>query len=786
MKLKLEIQNGSNIDNIVLKEPVDMEILDKLLKCDLLLDKFNSPITDLHFESERQQLLKYKDQIKNGFAEIKYSRVKGLNFGRVYPSKSIGLFPMRKLIRNTLANKFFVDIDIENCHPSILSQICHKNDIECYYLDKYIKNRDTILNDVMNEYSIDRSKAKTLFIQLLYFGTFESWAKENNIKSKPSSFINKFKNELKDIGNIIYRNNEEILKIIDNKKKDLNINEFNKIGSVISYYLQEYECQILETIFKYCIDNKIIKNNICVLCADGLMIQKENYNENLLKNFNELIKKELKFNLNFIAKNMDENYFNILDSHILSDDLLEKELLFKELSNYDNVIIMNNKKDFEIDILTELFFEDLKNLGEEKFIEYFHLTKSFKYFNNYHAFFYLSCQIYKIFDHVVNAYTNFNLSFKHITFLYQKRVISFTDLYDKSKYKKMFSTFNFEPNKKEKNDKFNLFYGFKFDDENNEYDENIIKFYLDHIKFICNDNLDVYNYVLNWFSHIIQKPEKKTKVALIFFSQIEGVGKNIIFDIFEKIIDGYCIKFRDTSALTDKFNGEMMGKLFVVGDEINARAQDVANELKDIITRPDEIIEFKGKDKIYLNDYKNYAFTTNNENVFKVSNTDRRFMFNECPMEKKDEEYYEILFNALNDNIILKNIYNFFKMRDITNFSPSEIVMTEYKERLIIANLPAYIKFILDDYKNFSYEGCIPKDWTTEELYLCSINYAKEKKIQSTYTEKLFCNQFKKVFGEFNFLHPKTRRSMYRFPLDRKEEIEDIIKKNFILVTKKK
>jgi hypothetical protein len=533
---------------------------------------------------------------------------------------------------------------------------------------------------------------------------------------------------------------------------------------------------ILEEIFIYCKNNKFIQKNICVLCADGLMIQKELFNDNLLKTFEDLILKKYGFKLNFTTKEMKEDYLNILDDHILSKNDLEKELL----DGYDNNIIINDKIDFQIKILSDLFFEDVQNLGEKKYIDMFHLTRSFKYFNHYHAHFYLSTEIYKIFDQRVLSYKSFNHSFDQIYLRVNNNIIKFTELYDSCKYKNIYSTFDFEPNKKEPNDKFNLFYGFKLNDNNNNYDENIIKPYLDHIKFICNDKIDVFEYVLNWFSHIIQKPEKKIKVALIFYSQLEGVGKNIIFDIFEKLIDGYCIKFRDTSALTDKFNGEMMGKLFVVGDEINARAQDVANELKDIITREKEIIEFKGKDKIYLNDYKNYAFTTNNENVFKISNSDRRFMLNECPMEIKDEEYYENLFNILNNKNILKHIFNYFKMRDLSKFEPSHIVMTEYKERLIIANLPAYFKCIIDDYDHFC-----KKEYTTKELYENSIIYAKEKKLQSTYTEKLLCNQYKKVFSEFNFLHPRTKISLYKFDPEKKNEIENIIKEKFI-VTKSK
>lgn len=458
----------------------------------------------------------------------------------------------------------------------------------------------------------------------------------------------------------------------------------------------------------------------------------------------------------------------------LKDQEHEKQI---KIQKYDNTIDINKKIDFSVHTLTNLFFEDLSNIGPESYIETFHLTKSFKYFNSYHAHFYQSDYIYKIYEKMVYSYANFKNSFDHLKFECKKKKIKFTELYNESKYKNVYSTFDFEPNKTKQDDKYNMFSGFKYDSENNTYDKKIIKPFLNHIKYLCNDDENAYNYVLNWFSHIIQKPEEKTKVALIFYSLVEGIGKNILTDIINEILEGYIIKFKETTSLTDRFNSEMSGKLFVVGDEINARAQEIANELKDMITRPKEIMEFKGKDKIMVNDYKNYFFTTNNENVFKISNTDRRYMFVECPIEKKDKQYYKVLFDILKDENILKNIYNYFKTKDIKNFIPSEIVMTEFKKNLLFQNIPAYLKFILEESENYTKDI----EYTTTTLYKESINYAKKYKMQSTYSEKLFCMQFKKVFEEYNYLNANTRRSVYKFPVDLdQEKIKDLISINFI------
>jgi hypothetical protein len=769
-KITLTLESQScEIDNLILYEPIDLEILDKLLKSDLLKKNFHNPICNIKFEGgEFEQLTNYKKLIKNGVAEVKYNKVQNINFGRVHPKNALGLFNIRRELRHTLAKNKMVDIDIENCHPVILYQICKAHDIECDYLEEYVLNRQKYLDDVMNTYNVDRDSAKKLFIQLLYFGGFESWAEKLNIQQQPTKMIIRFKKEVQEIGKIICDNNNDIRKIIKKRKEEQKKKDFNEIGTTVSYYLQEIECRILETIYLYCVKNKIVKNNVCVLCADGLMIEKENYKSELLNEFEKLIKNKFGFNLKFTQKEMNQDYLSILDNHLISDD----DIIKNQMNGYNNNIDFG--KCFKYSIFQNLFNSDLEELGSDKYIEFFQYTKSFKYFNNYHCYLYLSCKYYKIDADEIETYNDFLNAFNDLNFTHNKTKYKFCSLYDSSKYKNSFSKLDFIPSKNINSDVYNLFKGFKYDSDNNEYDETIIKPFVDHVKFLCSNDSkknELSDYILNWMAHIIQKPEYKTEVAIVFYSIIEGAGKNIVFDIFEKLLGNYSAKFKDTADLTSRFNGQMMAKLFCIGDEINARAQEVANELKDIITRKSEIIEFKGKDKFKCMDYKNYAFTTNNENVFKISNCDRRYLFIECPDEKKSLNYFKPLIDILNDDSKLKHLFNYFKSRNLNNFNSREIIITDYKLRLILANAPAYIKFIKDEFVKYDGEYL-----TTEYLFKCSIDYAKHNKLSSTYTEDLFCKQFKKVFNEFQ--KRKNNRFVYYF--NDEEALNKAIKNNYI------
>jgi hypothetical protein len=796
----------SKLNNITCYEPINIDYLDKLIRSDLLKTTFNNPFATYKYSNERKQLLEYKKlyDYRTKMCKIKYEKVKKpqvkatkktkkteeetnddeyIAFGRVNPEKALGLFNIRREIRQTLCKDYLIDIDIDNAHPSILYQLCKMYDIDTDKLEDYVKDRANKLKEVQELYKCSKDEAKTLYIILLYFGSFNTWVKSKNITNddndddlKPTKFCEKFKKELGEIGAVIIDQNKDIVNFVE-ERKGAETN-YNKIGSVTSYYLQEIENRILETLYSYCVKNKYIVNNVCVLAADGIMIEKDKFKPEILNEFKKVIKDKFGFDLNFSVKNMTQDYISILDDHILNNEEYEIELL----GGYETNLNMDKNEKFSIHKLTEYFNEDIQQLGNNDYQDNFNLTKSFKYFNQHHCFFYQSASVYNIHNtSVIKTYSNFDKSFEELVLKdnKDKYITKFTKLYNECQQKKRYSNFSFEPNKKEKDDEYNLFNGFKYNDDNNDYNINDINIFLEHIKYLTNNDEAATNYIINWISHIVQKPEQKTRVCIVFYSQTEQIGKNLLLDILGEVFHGYTNKIKDTNALTDRFNGDMMGKLFVVGDEINARAQDICNELKDIITRETEIIEFKGKDKINVNDYKNYVMTTNNENVFKISNSDKRFVFIECPDVRKDEKYYNNLVEFKKDPVKLKQLYNYFKTKDIKTFQTIKIVTTEYKKHLMLSNLPAYFRFIKDEYDLLNTDESIP----VNILYKMSIEYARKNRLQSTYTDRLFTQQMHNVLGQFKIL--KNRKVEYKFPTDnglkgdKKLEGVDYIKKIF-------
>ena len=371
----LTLSGQKNIlDGITLYEPIDTAVLEKLINSDLLKETFNNPVSKKLYPTEKSHLNHYKDIIVDGKAVVKYDKYKNNPFGRSNPNKALGLFSIRREVRHTLAREEFEDVDIDNAHPSFQTQILTANNIECDLLKSYIADRESWFNIVRDAYKIGERKdvkekkglfkdiPKNLFIRILYGGGIWKWKKDWNIPDdyKTPPKILAFIKEVDRISKVIVDANPQLVDIVKKVKLEQGkIDEegfyiqskedkeakkpkvkFNLNGSVCSFFLQEKEVLILEHIFKYCVSKEYIKDNIAVLCADGIMIQKKYYKPSLLKELEELVKLKTGFELKFSNKAMDEDYLAILDKHLIFD-LYNPAFTSGLLANYFKTIYSN-------------------------------------------------------------------------------------------------------------------------------------------------------------------------------------------------------------------------------------------------------------------------------------------------------------------------------------------------------------------------------------------------------------------------------------------------------------
>src|SRR3990167_10402086 len=77
-------------------------------------------------------------------------------------SYALSLQSLRKQIRHTIASDYYQDLDIKNCHPTILLAMCVRLGLDTPILKSYVDNRDKFFK--ANNLSPDVGKVAFLSI----------------------------------------------------------------------------------------------------------------------------------------------------------------------------------------------------------------------------------------------------------------------------------------------------------------------------------------------------------------------------------------------------------------------------------------------------------------------------------------------------------------------------------------------------------------------------------------------------------------------------------------------
>jgi phage/plasmid-associated DNA primase len=315
----------STIDDVVFLEMIDVDKLKTLIICDELpknYDKnnYSQVFASKLYANEKQQLEKYLEKYnkKSKCIPVKHKKPNH-KIGRIFPFKALGLSCLPRKTRDTLIIGDYVDIDLANAQPTILYNICVANNINCDFITQYINNREVILKEVCDNYSVSRQQAKKLFIRLSFMGTTYGWCKMCNIPTETNQtpFIKGFINELKNIAEIIKEQNPDLYETC--KKLKFEKGETNVIGSFFSFYLQEYETRIMECCINYITNKTDIANhfnsNLKILTYeyDGLKLLKqkvESYGgvRKIMNELENVIYDEMGFRMSFEEKPIHDIY----------------------------------------------------------------------------------------------------------------------------------------------------------------------------------------------------------------------------------------------------------------------------------------------------------------------------------------------------------------------------------------------------------------------------------------------------------------------------------------------
>lgn len=278
-------------------EKINLQRLEEIKKCT------NIPVYDETQIDDINWLKKFKTQLKNYNTIVTYKQ-KG-ETGRFY-GNGLQMFP--RDIRKYCSGEFYIDIDIVNCHLVIIENVIINNNIK--------------VPNFLKEYNLDRNKT----IKKYKFTDKLDLIKIINMEKCYSKYT-----EIQEFHKVLYN---DVFLIFQKMYQKIKIDETktsNKLGCLMSMYLQNIENNILIIMINKCKEMNI---SIDVLIFDGFMISRELYFPELLGLLENEIYKKINYKVKLVEKSMETDWKPLL---ISKNDIKDEYNNYIE-NNYDDKV----------------------------------------------------------------------------------------------------------------------------------------------------------------------------------------------------------------------------------------------------------------------------------------------------------------------------------------------------------------------------------------------------------------------------------------------------------------
>jgi hypothetical protein len=230
----------------------------------------------------------------------------------------------------------------------------------------------------------------------------------------------------------------------------------------------------------------------------------------------------------------------------------------------------------------------------------------------------------------------------------------------------------------------------------------IIQPILDLLKEIwCDNNEEVYQYLLTWIYILLIKPETKTNVCIFACSQ-QGCGKNTFTDFLNEYVIGNNLMYecQGINKLIQKHNKNMVFKKLAVCDEICSTKDEFRasfDKIKSLLTSQYLLVEPKYMDSFSIQNLLNLIIFSNHNDSIILEKDDRRYLILKLSdKHKQDIPYFENIRNMCFNELCGNTFYTYFYNSDGFNFQNINInkpIMTQQKKDIINYNLPQVERF---------------------------------------------------------------------------------------------
>jgi hypothetical protein len=203
-----------------------------------------------------------------------------------------------------------------------------------------------------------------------------------------------------------------------------------------------------------------------------------------------------------------------------------------------------------------------------------------------------------------------------------------------------------------------------------EGDWNILHRFIYEI--ICDSDKTNYKYLLHYFAHMLQKPEEKSRVAIVFLGG-EGIGKGTLYRII-KIIWRYTTRqVHEIEAVVGDWTASALEGSFAVwlDEAMFSGDRKSMDRLKALITEDEVTVKEKHQPNRTMKSVHRIFAASNHEHFAPTGRDDRRLFYLKVSeaWKEKDEEFTPLA-EALEDGHTVAAFVYYLLELNISSFKP--------------------------------------------------------------------------------------------------------------------
>lgn len=241
---------------------------------------------------------------------------------------------------------------------------------------------------------------------------------------------------------------------------------------------------------------------------------------------------------------------------------------------------------------------------------------------------------------------------------------------------------------------FNLWRGFAVTPKQG----NCTLFYDHVLHVICDGDELIFEYVVNWLAHLVQKPWEKPGVAIVAKGG-KRTGKGTVADAIREIVGSEMSRmhFMEGQVLS-RFASSPFPLLFQqIEEALYSKDPRIAGPLKSKITDPTEQIELKHKTPYEVPSMTRFWFNSNEVSPVPMTGDEERYLILRVSDHRaNDHDYFKGLRDQLYHQGGLEALLYDLMHRDISDFEVRQVPHTRARYDMVIDMMDKKDRAILD------------------------------------------------------------------------------------------